>query len=393
MKRPFSNLSSQERKNLINVGVVFALVLYILDILFILLSKASLNDFPHFWLGSRTLLDGGDPYKLVHYHPLPWVLLFYLPIALVPIQKAIVVIDVVNIFVLILVLVILNGLKIKELPLWHRALLAILCAFYAIPCLFSGQLSLWMVLGLAFSLLSLKRGKDLFVGISAVMLLLKPWLVWIAGLALALLVISKHKWKAVIGFISTSALMIFVTWIIFPDCFSSFLHVKFQEALGGGIEGNSVYFWPLATPTDFFTFVLKVNLSSIGKIFLWAFWMILGIALAVWAVVLWKRGNLKDEALVGVAALLGVMLSPYVRYYDYILLIIWIAAFSGMEWKCLPRWGRTGLAISMVLALAVMFGTHPEPWVILSLLMLYSGTLFALCSLTLGNKNVAKTNR
>jgi hypothetical protein len=386
VKRPFSNLTKRELENLINAGIVLALILYILDILLILLKNAYLNDFPHFWLGSRTLLNGGDPYKLVHYHPLPWVLLLSLPVAFIPVNEAILVIDVVNIFVLILVLVILNELITNELPLWERALLAILCVYYAIPCLFSGQLGLWMVLGLALSLWLLKRGKDLLAGISAVVLLLKPWLVWIPVLALALLVISRRRWKVVIGFFSVSAALIFATWIVFPNCFSSFLHVNFREALGGGIEGDLVYFWPLATPTDFFTYVLKVSLSSVGKIFLWAFWIILGIALAVWAIVLWKRGNLKDEALVGVAALLGVMLSPYVRYYDYILLIIWIAAFSGMEWKCLPRWGRTGLAVSMVLALAVLYGTHPEPWVILSLLMLYCGTLFALSSLTFSNK-------
>jgi hypothetical protein len=117
-------------------------------------------------------------------------------------------------------------------------------------------------------------------------------------------------------------------------------------------------------------------------------WIFLGTFLATWAIVLWKRGRLKDEALVGIAALLGLLLSPYVRYYDYILLIIWIAAFSGLEWKCLPRWGRMGLAVSVVLAIAVFFGSHPEPWVILSLLMLYCGTLFALISLTFINQGV-----
>ncbi|MHC1740129.1 MAG: glycosyltransferase family 87 protein [Anaerolineaceae bacterium] len=388
MKRPFSNLSSRELENLFNVGLAFALILYILDFLFILLKNANLNDFPHFWRGSRTLLDGGDPYKLVHYHPLPWVLLFSVPIALVPLQEAIVVIDVVNIFVLIFVLIILNKLKINGLPLWHRALLGILCVFNAIPCLITGQLGLWMVLGLAVSLLSLKRGKDLLVGISSVLLLLKPWLVWIPGLALALLVIYKRRWKAVIGFICASAVLIFVTWIIFPNCFSSFLHVNFQEALGGGIEGNLVYFWPLATPADFFTFVLNIKLTSIGRISLWSVWIFLGVFMATWALVLWKHEKLKDEALVGVAALLGLFLSPYVRHYDYILLIIWIAAFSGLEWKCLPRWGRMGLVVSMVLSLAVFIGSHPEPWVILSLFMLYCGTLFALISLTFGNRVV-----
>jgi hypothetical protein len=242
-----------------------------------------------------------------------------------------------------------------------------------------------MVLGLTFSLYNLKRGNDLSAGIWAILLLFKPWLVWIAGLALALLVISHRKWKAIIGFIGAVAVLILTTLIVLPKGFEEFGHIDLSQTRGGVADGV-YYIWPLATPTDFFTYVLKVSLSSVGKIFLWAFWIILGIALAVWAIVLWKRGNLKDEALVGVAALLGVMLSPYVRYYDYILLIIWIAAFSGMEWKCLPRWGRTGLAVSMVLALAVLYGTHPEPWVILSLLMLYTGTLFALSSLTFGNK-------
>lgn len=388
MARPFSNLTPQARERLLNVGMLFALGIFLLALAFTMFSSAWLNDVAHFWVGARTLVEGGNPYirlsvypdvsiSDVTFHPLPWVLLLFLPVARLSLHTAMMITAVVNLVLLVVLYWLLHQWIGNRMPLWQQALTSVVGLFFTVRCLFTGQLGLWMVVGIAGSLYSLKRGRDLEAGVWIVLLLLKPWVGLGAGLALALLVISQRRWKSVLGFAAATAVMVGATLLAFPSGLTDFLRVDYTEALGGTVNGVANV-WPLATPIDFFQYVLNIDLAGAGKIVLWAGWISLGLGLAVWTVNLWRRGKLGNEALVGVGALLGLMLSPYVRYYDYALLFIWVAAFGGLVWARLTRFGRVGLGICMALAVVITFGTHPEPWVLLSLLVLYGGTVWAL---------------
>ena len=166
-----------------------------------------------------------------------------------------------------------------------------------------GQINTLEILGLALFLVFSEAKQDIKAGISLTLTTIKPHLVILTLPLLALDMVRKKNWRALVGFTVTMLVYAVVLTAFYPNWLNSFLQlVRFGMIL------------TRETPTINGLFVL------LGKP-LWGKWLwmfALGIAILLWA----KFGkDWNKRTLIDVTILAGLTISPAGWSYDQIMLL------------------------------------------------------------------------
>jgi hypothetical protein len=393
MKLPFSHLSNAEWERLLDVGLIFGVLLWLVILAYSAINQHWGNDFRHFWIGARTLVDGGEPYRqLYHYpgaegpmqekfNPLPWVAVAFIPLGLVPFEQANTFWIILNFIFLGVILLIGYDLGKGNLPLWGLALLGFWVVWISARCIQSGQLGLLITLLALLGVREFQKGQSVRGGLLFSATLLKPWIIAGALLAALFVAASKGRYRFLWGLISGTVAIILFTTFLWPTWFLNYLRVDFSttlfmRSLGGGL----VDYWPVATLFDFFHFILGWSLSAPGLLLAWLLLLMAILSLGLEAANLWRKQKISDMALIGISTLLGLLVIPYVRFYDYAVLTLWLFGIFLVDGRRYRRFPVSYAIIAApVLGVFMNLGEHLEPWVYQIPVWLYLASwLFAL---------------
>jgi hypothetical protein len=198
-------------------------------------------DFAMYWASARLHLAGENPYDPAKLLPLerqnlpgqeniyiayspPWLLTVLLPFALPGYHTGRVLWLLLN---ALLVLVCSDGLWRMYGGPDRRRWLAWLIAFSFLPTLFllkTGQIGALLLLGVVGFLYLERRGRDLAAGAALALLLLKPHLPYLFGLALLLWVIRGRRWRVLLGATLVGAFAALVPLAVNPAVFQQYQH-------------------------------------------------------------------------------------------------------------------------------------------------------------------------
>jgi hypothetical protein len=198
-------------------------------------------DFAMYWASARLHLAGEDPYDPAKLLPLeqqnvpgqenvyiayspPWLLTVLLPFALPGYHAGRVLW---LLFQSLLVLLCADGLWRLYGGPDRRRWLAWLIAFSFLPTLFllkTGQIGALLLLGVVGFLYFERRGRDLAAGAALALLLLKPHLLYLFGLALLLWVMRGRRWRVLLGAALAGAVAALVPLAVNPAVFQQYQH-------------------------------------------------------------------------------------------------------------------------------------------------------------------------
>lgn len=334
------------------IGLALVLVTYLNHGLVITVMDGMVNtDFMSVWGGARALMVGLDPYDvevwpaLRSQHgstwfpdptcPFPaWTLMFFAPLALLPISVAGAIwLTVSEISLVISIPMLLKATGSNEDGVVRIGLmLGAMASRPFLASLFNGQMVPVLLPVLAGAALLYSRGHRFWFGFLLASLITKPNLFPFFFVALGLLLLLRHDWRAIGGLAAGGAALIGVSWLISPGWLFRWIRVGTDKTVRFS-----------STPT------------------LW------GVVSDIAAGERWMPAAIVASVLVGLAALalmvhwrdrwvpaLGLVLSvsllttPYLRAYDHVLLLLpaVTAAVSGWD----RRWPRLGswLGVSLV---------------------------------------------
>lgn len=245
---------STQRNLSLAVGAVVAFAVHV-----ILLHQAYTwrgNTHPDFfieWMGSRVALSGGNPYseqttlaiqlgskghevppdqdQLAFVYPF-YRVFFNAPVAFLPYDWATAIWHTAMQFSLLTsVLLFVQSLR------WHTTpgefALVILLAILPYPLfggLMLGQMAVGVLALLLFSFWSLQQRRDWLAGICLACATVKPQLVVLAVPGLLLWSLARRRWRVVAGFVLSLALLLGVSFLIYPDWLRAFLHAASRYA-------------------------------------------------------------------------------------------------------------------------------------------------------------------
>lgn len=300
-------------------------------------------DFRGYYAAAKVVLRGGNPYEYAqlapvleevtgwqgnnpYYYP-PWFALFFVPLALLPFQVARGVWLVINVILFYLSLEYLReGLqwKVNGWERWLAYFTAIL--MFAVYCLAREQAGIVMLFGLALALKATKQDCPVLVGLGLVIASTKPQVTALAVLLVGLWLLSRKASSALwaVGWFVALAL---VAAIAIPRWWE-FDRSGFGQGIIYQLDGperltsKRTY----ATAYHFFAYVFRMGppkqylaVVAIG---------LLGGGLVA---VVWRRLD-STCAVVSVATLFSLLITPYALQYDYVVLTIslfWILSHLG----------------------------------------------------------------
>lgn len=369
----------------LNVVLTAALWMSVVLLGMVALTRGWSGDFNHYWGGARTLLDGGDPYFALYrypeavqylneqYHPLPWVGLFFVPLALLPFQIALHIWTALNIIVLALGLRAVFRLGRGLLAQWQLALTGLAIVWLSARCIYSQQTSLLITTALLYGLLSVQRGHWFTGGLWFSAMLFKPWIAAGAVLALLLMVVARRRWPFLAGLILAAISIVVATSLVWPHWWVSYFQVDFSQAYGVKVNGQFVLYWPVATLFDYARYIWGWSLDPVRTVFLWAALGVAVLSLGVMTWYRWHRRHIDDLVLVGIGTLLALVVMPYTRYYDYcILSLYFVGLFVGAQRSHVSA--HVVRVAAVIAASALVVNVNPEPWAYQLLFGLYAAS-------------------
>lgn len=382
---------SPYRKNLLTFGLGWAVLLWWLGLVWFGLSGNygwGRLDTLHFWAGARTLLDGGDPYIHINteyenlgplggkqFHPLPWVAVAFIPLATLPFKLAVPIWIGINLLASLIVLGLIIKVGQNILQMWQIFLLGWIGLMWGGRCLQVGQISILETCFFLTSIVAWQRRRDRMAGVLMGLTLFKPWIV--AGGVLSFSIVAwKNGQRAILKAMGgTMVTIVTVTSLIWPHWLTNYHRVNFSEALGR-YTAKGYEYWPVATFTDFIRWALKIPITPLQESLLWGGVWLAAVLLGgtVWK--LWSNRVVDDGFMIAVSLLLTFFVLPYVRYYDYIVLVVYLILFFRTVIR--NRWYTPWLGGCMMMALFMMIGTHPESWVYQIVLFFYLMTWIAI---------------
>jgi hypothetical protein len=367
---------------------------WLIAALIVAVNQAWGYDVRFFWASARTFLDGGDPFVRFHSYPgvdlsghtqfvgLPWVTLLTVPFALLPFESAARAWTLYNAGLLLVILAAVYLLGRKDLASWQLALLILCSLWLGLRCLVMGQIGLLVTAAVLLGVISLEREKWVLGGLCFSLTLFKPWVAVGVILILAILVLVKRKWHFFFGALAGGLGILALTTIVWPGWFDNLAHVDFAFAYGVKAGGSYVVYWPVATLTDFATYILgwsgEANRLLFGQVLLIGAITILALR----AIYCLRQGQTDTLLLLGTGALLSALMVPYIRFYDYVILSVWaVGIFIGGKRSGASPLSLGIAAILVGLAFVLNLGAHPEPWVYQILLWMYMANTLVLWSL------------
>lgn len=393
MPLPFQNLTHKQWLKLFELFLTLTIICLTSGLFILAVFNHWNNDFVHLWLGGYTLLHGVDPYvhllSIGNLHAnesnfinLPWVGLCFVPYALLPFDIATTVWIVTNIIFLCGSLFLTQKILNTLLPTWGIRFIQLGMLFLSVRTLHAAQITIILTfLGLSgiYNLLHQDFGRAGFwLGLT----ILKPTISFglVAAAIFASNPINRNKLLLYIGAVGV---FILVTATIFwPSWVFTYSQVDFRQAMGILENGEFIHYWPVATITDFAHFILGFQITKPYEYILKFIPLVFAFGLIGFAWHQFKRGALEFLELCAIGALLPALVSPYIRFYDYIFLSIWlIGFFGGTNFRHLDRKWKILNAGLVFLTFIMLPGSHPEPWVyimpvsfsLLSIIVIYVG--------------------
>lgn len=313
------------------------------------------NDFVGFWVGSRMLLDGRDPYDAVAWramhgaigslgraivpagtgygYPLTTALVF-VPFALVPIWLAaplwlVTQVALAGGSLVYLARVLFPASLRRDLPV----LLAFGAASQPAWVLAAGGNIGGIVLAIAAtSAALLLRGRPLAAGAVAGLLIVKPHPLLFAMLLMLLAVPRRDALRLVAGALASSGPLVLITLVLRPGWVSEFL--VSMEAIGGAPAARASVFGALQS---FGVLTWIVALLMLGAVLAWQ-----------------RRARPALAPFVAVAIPISLVTAPYVWSYDHLVMLVSVAVVIAGVADAGPR-----VRVSMLAALAVVWVVLP----------------------------------
>ena len=209
----------------------------------VLLARGPLlmNDFVEYWAAARLLLSGGNPYDpaqilaversvgfsdsqpLLMLNPPP-VLTLVLPFGALPYRQAALLWLIVNLVALLWSVCLLWDLASGSI---RQSWIALIGGLFFLPSVFAllwGQISILILLGLALFLHFVNRGRLAAAGAASTLLLIKPHVVFLVGVAIIAWWIRTRNRNFLVGTSSVFALCL-VPLAFNPSLFGQYVHM------------------------------------------------------------------------------------------------------------------------------------------------------------------------
>jgi hypothetical protein len=241
--------------------VILSLIIFFIEVIiaykFLTTEVPGANDFFSRWYGARALLlEGRDPYSLEvteeiqpiikidpsevgrggFNYPLHVIFLFF-PLVYFPYAwtQAIWWVTLQWLSICI-VFILLSRFRWKPKVIETFLLIILTLSFYPIcRSIFLGQFTIWVLLFLSLSLLSIKENKDFRAGLIFSVTSIKPQMVLFIAPWILFWIIGQKRWNFIIGLLTGGAILLFSSWILMPFWPLSFINdlSRYQRFAGG----------------------------------------------------------------------------------------------------------------------------------------------------------------
>ena len=234
--------------NLITWALLFVGLVFLVKLAPILYSPEFIlsDDFGHFWASGKLFIDHKDPYDLdllfstqveagaesssatsigsQTLNP-PWALLLFAPLSLLDYSLARILWLLINTMLVVLsIRIFWNLVGGANKKLW-LALLVALCFTPTYSVLSKGQITPWIVIGIAgFILYTEEKINVWWAGLCLVFVSTKPQLFFLLWPALGFWAVTKRKWKLLIAGLSVGGAAILATLLLNKQVFSQYLN-------------------------------------------------------------------------------------------------------------------------------------------------------------------------
>jgi len=320
-------------------AIRFIVVLILLFLGLFILSREvnhlKANDFSRYWLSSRLLLSGADPYNAsqaltdpeaagmsleqscITYNP-PWTLpliavfgLFSRPVG----QMVWLLVQVTA--VLLCALYIWKMYAGQSKLRWLALLLAFTFGPVVAAVVLQGQISPIMLLGLIGFLIFIdQREKSWLAGVFLIPASLKPQVLYLFFIAFLLWVVFSRKWSPLVSFASIIILLGIIVYLIDPQVYTQYLQCMREKGPANWATPTIGFYMRLANNQT--GFLLQFLPSIIGAVWMVYFWLKHRLE---WD---WKR----EMPLILFAA---TITAAYIWTYDMVILLLpLLLAFIGL---------------------------------------------------------------
>ena len=231
--------------------VVWALLIVALALLAWLLATRggdilAAEDFAQYWAASRLNRAGGNPYDaaqllalqrsvgweeelpIMMWNP-PWTIPLVTPFGWLPYDLARTVWILTSILTVIVAAY--SSWDIYE-PQSRRHAIAPVLAFLFIPTLGAlnlGQISPWILLGVVGFLWASQRGRGALAGVSAVLISIKPQLLYLFWPILLLWCIQERRWRPLAACAATALALLAIAMVSNPQVLAQYIHTSISE--------------------------------------------------------------------------------------------------------------------------------------------------------------------
>ena len=234
----------------VRIGLCLLLLAELLAVLLAAFSAPGVGepDFFPYWAAARLLGTGGNPYDpsslraLAHeirpdrgqdrgeafasWNP-PWLLLFLLPLGLLPFDLAVRIWFLCQVALIVAASVLAWRMAARRSD-WAGILLAVavgLGSGQSVVALLAGQVSGLLLIGLVLGAWWLRAGKDRLAGAALLFTTIKPHVTYFALVLFALWVMRHRRWQVFVGLAAAAALSIAALWAIFPGWVSAYFRL------------------------------------------------------------------------------------------------------------------------------------------------------------------------
>lgn len=298
-------------------------------------------DFIEYWTAYRVGMEGGDPYSatalaelqrevgrqgrvLMYWGP-PWLLALQAPLLELPFESAARAWLLVNVICLLLTATM--AVRLYSPGQSSMGLLAGLISVPALHCLYVGQVSLVLALGVALLLFGLERDRVVVGGLGAALLTIKPHLFLLLGLFVLWRAVRFGSFRLLLSGLGWLGLMVLVSLWLLPAGFEGWL---------GTLQADpsvpvSRFGWRTATLVS----VVRERLASrAGGLPLWPLVVIPTAAGLVFLLMLARRRwseRFVNSAVAHFALSASLVFAPFGWFFDSSVLVPTQVALAGRD--------------------------------------------------------------
>ena len=302
---------------------------------------------------------------------LPWILVWFLPYALLSFEQAVRLWFFTNLVVLQASMIGSWHVVTAVLPNrpkwgWILPLLTAVLFPSTLVALIFGQVNIMVLGGIVGFLYFYQRSQDVSAGVALALTTLKPHLVYLALPIILLQLILERRWRVLVTLTLTILGSTAVLFLLRPTFLTEYL-----ASTGGG----DLFRWETATLTTF----LSLQFNQ-----LWI--RLIGIPLVPLTLFLWwrRRTQLPFQLVIQVAILISIITMPFGWSYDFVVLLfpltqLWAWLMRGLR----RRWQTAVVILALILSFLITFEQRTQTtselyyfWIPLVIAALYAYTAY-----------------